>query len=260
METFILNLLESISNIDFGFVWQIFLYSLVLFWIVVVYWVWLDSGERTSNEKVRVLYVFLVILLNVVGWIIYLIIRPSQTIEEVYWSDLERRYLKYETAELGDCPKCGTQLYPGYTHCPNCRYRLKVKCSRCDVYIDRKNKYCPYCGNEMRQRSSGKEESPTKEVMEKQIKATREEATEVVETKKTRYTIQKGFAVKIGDLVINGYNNVKEFVQGTVSSIGDFLKDKLQKKGSDTKNVKGKDRKVPVSKKKGKKKNKKKSK
>ncbi len=27
--------------------------------------------------------------------------------------DLERRYLKYETSELGDCPRCGSQLYPG---------------------------------------------------------------------------------------------------------------------------------------------------
>lgn len=217
MENFVLNLLDSIGSIDFAFVGQIFLYSLVLFWLVVVYWVWLDSGERTSNRNTRILYVLLVVILNVIGWIIYLIIRPSQTIEEIYWSDLERRYLKYETAELGDCSKCGTQLYPGYTFCPTCRYQLKRKCTQCDVYIDRKNKHCPYCGKEMRKRVSPDQESPSQEVMEKQIQATKDEATEVVETKRTRYTIQKDFSVKVGDTVLRVMGNVKEAVVGLFS-------------------------------------------
>lgn len=206
MEQFILDFLESIGNIDFKFVWNIFLYALIVFWFVVLYWVWLDSGDRTSNRTVRYLYVLLVASLNVVGWIIYLIIRPTQTIEEIYWADLERRYLKYETAELGDCPRCGTQLYPGFTFCPNCKYKLKRRCERCEVLVDKKNKYCPYCGQEMKKKSSVVEElAPTQEVMEKQIQATKDEATEVVETKKTRYSIRKGFSVKIGESIVGGY-------------------------------------------------------
>lgn len=206
MEQFILDFLESIGNIDFKFVWNIFLYALIVFWFVVLYWVWLDSGDRTSNRTVRYLYVLLVASLNVVGWIIYLIIRPTQTIEEIYWADLERRYLKYETAELGDCPRCGTQLYPGFTFCPNCKYKLKRRCERCEVLVDKKNKYCPYCGQEMKKKSSIVEElAPTQEVMEKQIQATKDEATEVVETKKTRYSIRKGFSVKIGESIVGGY-------------------------------------------------------
>lgn len=217
MEQFILDFLESIGNIDFKFVWNIFLYALIVFWFVVLYWVWLDSGDRTSNRTVRYLYVLLVASLNVVGWIIYLIIRPTQTIEEIYWADLERRYLKYETAELGDCPRCGTQLYPGFTFCPNCKYKLKRRCERCEVLVDKKNKYCPYCGQEMKKKSSVVEElAPTQEVMEKQIQATKDEATEVVETKKTRYSIRKGFSVKIGESIVGGYeiiiNQSKKFL------------------------------------------------
>ena len=217
MEQFILDFLESIGNIDFKFVWNIFLYALIVFWFVVLYWVWLDSGDRTSNRTVRYLYVLLVASLNVVGWIIYLIIRPTQTIEEIYWADLERRYLKYETAELGDCPRCGTQLYPGFTFCPNCKYKLKRRCERCEVLVDKKNKYCPYCRQEMKEKSSVVEElAPTQEVMEKQIQATKDEATEVVETKKTRYSIRKGFSVKIGESIVGGYeiiiNQSKKFL------------------------------------------------
>jgi RNA polymerase subunit RPABC4/transcription elongation factor Spt4 len=206
MEQFILDFLESVGNINFKFVWNIFLYALIVFWFVVLYWVWLDSGDRTSNRSVRYLYVLLVASLNVVGWIIYLIIRPTQTIEEIYWADLERRYLKYETAELGDCPKCGTQLYPGFTFCPNCKYKLKKRCERCEVLVDKKNKYCPYCGQEMKKKSSTvKELVPTQEVMEKQIQATKDEATEVVEANMTRYSTKKGFSVKIGESIVNGY-------------------------------------------------------
>ena len=217
MEEFILNLLESIGNIDFSFVWEIFLYSLIVFWIVVLYWVWLDSGERSSNKFVRFSYVLLVAALNVVGWIIYLIIRPTQTIEEIYWSDLERRYLKYETSELGDCAKCGRQLYPGFVFCPHCRERIKIKCPGCKVSVDKKSKFCPHCGTSIKKRLSPDQESPTKEVMEKQIQATKDEATQVVESKGTRYSTKKGFAVKIGESVIGGYKIIGQKLKEIIS-------------------------------------------
>jgi RNA polymerase subunit RPABC4/transcription elongation factor Spt4 len=228
MEQFILNLLKSVGNIDFGFVWQIFLYSLIIFWLVVLYWIWLDSGDRTSNTTVRCLYVLLAASLNVIGLIIYLIIRPSQTIEEIYWADLERRYLKYETSSLGDCPQCGAQLYPGYNFCPNCKYKLKRRCSRCEVLVDRKNKYCPNCGQEMKKRVSPEEASPTKEVMEQQIQASKDEATEVVETKKTRYSIQSGFSVKIGEAIVSGYEIIINKSKELFNKAKDFFKPKKE--------------------------------
>lgn len=222
MEQFILDLLDGIGSIDFKFVWQIFSYALVVFWLVVLYWVWLDSGDRTSNKTVRYLYVLLVASLNVIGWIIYLMIRPSQTIEEIYWADLERRYLKFETAELGDCPRCGTQLYPGYTYCPNCKYKLKRKCSKCEVFVDKKNKYCPYCGEEMGKRLTPEQLSPTQEVMQQQIQATKDEATEIVETKKTRYSTQKAVSVKIGESIVGGYQIIFRKIRELILKIKEF--------------------------------------
>jgi hypothetical protein len=205
MEDFILDLLENVGNIDFRIVWQIFLYGLAVFWFVVLYWVWLDSGDRTSNKAIRISYVLLVAVLNIIGLFIYLIIRPGQTIEEIYWADLERRYLKYETAELGDCPRCGTQLFPGYTFCPNCRYKLKRKCGSCKVYVDKRNKFCPHCGQEMRKRRSPEQVSPTREVMQEQINATKEEAKEIVGSQKTRYSQSGGLAVRVGESIVGGY-------------------------------------------------------
>lgn len=206
METFLLNLLDGVGQINFQLVGRILLIVFVIFWIVVLDWVWLDAGERTGNKTARIIYLLLVLFLNVFGWIIYLIIRPSQTIEQIYWGDLERRYLKYETAELGDCPKCGTQLYPGYVYCPKCGLELKVKCSGCDLYIDKSSEYCPFCGEKANKETVQKEMLPTREVMEQQIQASKEEATKVVESEQTRYSTKKqGLTVKLGSAIIGGY-------------------------------------------------------
>lgn len=220
MEDFILNFFDGLSNIDFNFVWTLFGIALSAFWIVVLYWVWLDSGERTTKKETRIAYLILVILLFVVGLIIYLLIRPNQTIEEIYWADLERRYLKYETAELGDCPKCGTQLSPGFNYCPNCKYVIKVKCPQCGVEIDKQYKYCPSCGNQMKERvQSFEEELPSKEVMQEQIQASKEEAADVVESKRIRYMVRKGIAESIGDKIVELFKkDVKKDSENTKES------------------------------------------
>lgn len=210
MEEAILQFFEGITKIDFNFVWTLLLIALGIFWVVVLYWVWLDSGDRTSSTGARIGYVLLALLLFIPGLIIYLLIRPPQTIEEIYWADLERRYLKYETAELGDCPRCGTQLFPGFTYCPNCRLLLKVKCPNCEVEMDKNYQYCPSCGYTMKKKSDipVEEEAPSKEVMEEQIQASKEEAIETVRAKRTRYSGPGGVAEKLGDGIIKFFNSL----------------------------------------------------
>ena len=206
METFLLNLLNGVGQINFQIVSKLFILVFVVFWIVVLDWVWMDSGERTTNKKARIIYVLLVLFLNIFGWIIYLIIRPSQTIEQIYWADLERRYLKYETAELGDCAKCGAQLYPGYTFCPKCGLEIKKKCKACGMYIEKDSEYCAFCGQKVSSEVVVEEQAPSKEVMEQQIQASKEEAAKVVESEQTRYSTKKrSLTVKLGALLIHGY-------------------------------------------------------
>lgn len=208
MEDFLLNLLNGVGKINFKLVEIIFLLIFIIFWIVVLDWVWMDSGERTTNRRARIIYVLLVLFLNVIGWIIYLIIRPSQTIEQIYWADLERRYLKYETAELDDCVKCGTQLYPGYTFCPKCGLEIKMKCKACGTYIEKDSDFCAFCGKKVTAEEVV-EEAPSKEVMEQQIQASKEEAAMVVESEKTRYSTKKrSLAVKIGAALIHSYESL----------------------------------------------------
>lgn len=243
METFLLNLLNTVGNINFTLVGKIFALVFIVFWIVVLDWVWTDAGERTSNRTSRIAYLLLPVFLNIFGWIIYLIIRPSQTIEQIYWSDLERRYLKYETAELGDCPKCGAQLYPGYTYCPKCGSEIKTKCTACEMYIDKNSKFCPYCGERTERERTVEEQVISKEIMEQQINESKEEAAKVVANEQTRYSVKKrSLTVKLGSAIIGGYQLMGE-------KIKQYL-DKKPKKEEVVQSIKPKKRKEKKKKKK----------
>lgn len=202
-EEFILNIVDGIANTNYNMLGTIVGVISIIFWLVVTSWIWVDSDERTTSKWMRLFYV-LIGLIPVVGWIIYLIVRPSETIDEIYWGDLERRYLKYEAKDLGDCPRCGTQLYPGFIFCPNCKKRLKRKCSKCEVYVELEYKYCPHCGNQMTHKPK-KEKEISKEEKEKQIEETKEEAHETVKSKKSKYKHEQNFISRVGQSVIRGY-------------------------------------------------------
>jgi hypothetical protein len=135
-----------------------------------------------------------------------LIIRPNETIEQIYWADLERRYLKYETSELGDCPECGSQLFPGYLFCSNCGCDIKRKCSGCGVMISKSAQFCPYCSKKVID-NIHEEEYPSPEIMQQQILASKEEAIESVESNRLRYKQGGSFVVKLGDTIILGWKN-----------------------------------------------------
>lgn len=230
MENFILGIFEGSVTFPFDGAMSILVTLFIIFWGIVLGWVWLDSSSRTSNQYLRIFSVFLVLFLNILGLIIYLIMRPSQTIEEIYWADLERRYLKYETAELGDCPKCAYQLQPGFVHCPSCEYELKVKCDKCDVWIDKDWNSCAYCGTENSEKRKRKDkEEVSVEEMAEQIKASKEEAVETVESKKTRYAVRTG---------------IVEYIFSSVRKVISELKKKIVKKKKTKSNIKKKSKKV----------------
>jgi uncharacterized OB-fold protein len=208
LENIILDFFDFVGNIDFNMFGTLFIVALVVFWLVIIGWVWIDSSERTSKKGLKIGYILLVIFFNIFGLIIYLIIRPSETIEEIYWEDLERRYLKYETSELGDCPRCGSQLYPGYVFCTDCGYRLKVKCPQCGVLIDKDHLFCEYCGFKIKEKKEIQEEHPTVQAMEKQITATKREAEKTVESKMTKYKTGNSFVVKLGNSIVSSISKL----------------------------------------------------
>lgn len=228
-EEFILNFVDGVANTNFNILGTIVFAVSIIFWLVVTSWIWVDSDERTTSKWMRVFYVFIG-LIPILGWIIYLIVRPSETIDEIYWGDLERRYLKYEAKDLGDCPRCGTQLYPGFIFCPNCKKRIKRKCSVCEVYVDLEYKYCTNCGNQM-QKNVVKEKEVTKEEMQKNIDETKEEVHETVKSKRSKYKKEENFVHRVGESVIRGYELIgKKVKRGFEKTKASVSKIKVGKK------------------------------
>ena len=207
-EDLVISMVDSITTANYNLIGTIVALIAIIFWVVVTSWIWVDSDERTTNKWIRIFYV-VIGMIPIFGWIIYLIVRPPETIDEIYWGDLERRYLKYEAKDLGDCPKCGTQLYPGYIFCPNCKKRIKIKCAKCGVYVDLDSKYCTHCGNQLKNLVV-KEEEISHEEMQKQIEETKEEAHETVKSKKSKYKQEQNFLHRVGESIKKGYSLLGE--------------------------------------------------
>jgi hypothetical protein len=148
MEDAILDTMLFLEDLDFLMVFRVFGLGLFVFWLVVIGWAAIDASERLESKWLRLLSVLLVILIPIFGLLIYLTVRPRETLEEAKWTGAERRYLKFETAGLYDCPSCGYEVFPNHIFCPNCGYELRFKCESCDVYLEPEWNTCPYCGEE----------------------------------------------------------------------------------------------------------------
>lgn len=247
-ESTLLDMLEGVGNFDFNILIRSFLASLVVIWFFIAVWVWIDSGERTRNILFRIFSVLLVAPFNVVGLIIYLILRPKETIENVYWGDLERRYLLYETSELGDCPQCGDQLSPGFNICPSCSYELKVKCKGCEMMLDRKWNFCPYCKEKVLH-PLPEEEGISKEVIRQRVEQSRQEIRFKVEQEGTRYKTATGVTVRLGNIVMHGVMSlgkaVNDFVVNIVASIKPSKSDRKDNSIKDKNSSETEEQKLP---------------
>lgn len=254
-EQALLQFVEGIGNTDFSIIITLIQLAFVAFWIVVLGWVWVDASERTTNFFMKLMAVILVAVLNILGLIIYLLLRPKQTIQELYWADLERRYLKYETAELGDCKNCKFSLQPGFNICPKCGVQLKKQCANCHVWVDKSYTYCPFCtstvGTPVVRREVVAPVVPEK--MEEAVNKSKEEAIKVVEGNKTKYVDRQGvlskvkgevtsFLKKVGDAALarQRANKAKKEAAALAKKTAVVVPAKVEKKKKDKKHKKRK--------------------
>jgi hypothetical protein len=107
--------------------------ALIALWIYVIVWVFRDAERRGMNG---LLWALLVLIGNIVGLIIYLIVR-SETPG------------KPRVAAVEKCPGCGNENPPGFSYCPHCGASLKPVCPGCKKPVDRSWKVCPNCGTSL---------------------------------------------------------------------------------------------------------------
>ena len=134
-------ILQQISTIAIIFS-AIFLAAL---WLSLIFWTSRDIRKRSHDRFMRVISVVVVTVLFLPGFLIYLILRPSKTLEEDYQKSLEEEALLQTLESSALCPGCERHVQPDWIVCPSCNTILKKTCQHCGKLLDLPWSICPYC-------------------------------------------------------------------------------------------------------------------
>jgi RNA polymerase subunit RPABC4/transcription elongation factor Spt4 len=121
---------------------------LAALWLSLVIWAFRDMRNRSRDPFAQLLAALLVAALPIVGIIIYLILRPPETLAEAYERALEEEALLQEIEERPACPGCSRTVDPHWILCPHCHTRLRKACPDCNSLMELQWNLCPFCGNQ----------------------------------------------------------------------------------------------------------------
>ena len=114
-------------------------------WAALIIWTFFDIKKRTDNVLYQVASAVLVLTAGLLGFAIYLILRPSGTKEEIAIRLFEEKILEI-SSQVNVCPKCNEVINERSLFCPNCAASLKDECSSCQKQLNFSWNACPYCG------------------------------------------------------------------------------------------------------------------
>lgn len=99
--------LEFISSPSFQWVEVGLLAYGGLLWLAIIIWVTRDSIHRSRSLLFQTFAILLNLLIPLLGVLLYLIIRPSQTLLERYYHEMEQRLLREAIQEKPSRKKRG---------------------------------------------------------------------------------------------------------------------------------------------------------
>ena len=152
------NLLTAVVNSDvFLYIIASFGILLVAIWVALIYWTFQDAKKRYKEIYPWIIFSTLVFLGGIFGIIIYLIIRPSETINEKQDQVLERDMIKdFSESEKIKCLGCKKEVLVAFNFCPHCQEKLKHQCSQCDEYVEFDHSFCPACSTKIKSKIKSK--------------------------------------------------------------------------------------------------------
>ena len=118
---------------------------LVAFWIGLVVWTFRDIRSRTRDVFAWFLATVLVLILGPIGWLLYFLLRPRETLAQVYDRQLEEEVLLRDITTRRACRKCQTVTEAEWLLCPRCGTELRHQCTDCGRPLELDWIACPYC-------------------------------------------------------------------------------------------------------------------
>jgi hypothetical protein len=137
---------------------QLIVIYVVLLWLGTAYWAFRDMQARTENPILpyfaAALIIFFTPLLFVFAVVLYLIVRPRETLAEVYERSLAEESLLAEVEKNELCPVCRDRVDSEWLVCPNCRTRLHRVCPSCNRLAEPTWPLCAFCGKDFERGSA----------------------------------------------------------------------------------------------------------
>ncbi len=114
-------------------------------WAGTIVWTINDMRARSFDLGAMILAACLVALVPFVGLVVYLLVRPKETLADIYDRALEEDALLNERKVRCDCPNCDAPVREEWAFCPECQHQLLIRCGHCGQNRRADWKYCAFC-------------------------------------------------------------------------------------------------------------------
>ena len=145
----------GISNDGLNLVVNLLVLMLVVVWLALIVYTYLDAKRRISDPFL-VGCATLGSFFPYLGTAVYAIVRPPEFLEDAHERELEIRAAELRVRQLAEasCPGCGYPIEKNYLRCPQCQRRLKDPCQSCGKPVDPRWSLCPYCETPIAERAA----------------------------------------------------------------------------------------------------------
>ena len=142
------DILAFFQNPIWKYLFYGLIFVLIIVWLAFVYWTYRDAKLRVESQASAIFWAVIILMLNFLGLILYLILRPPEYLDDVVERDLEIETMEtlLNNKEFS-CPACGNPVKDDFLICPYCRKKLKSSCINCGKPLSLNWKVCPYCRN-----------------------------------------------------------------------------------------------------------------
>lgn len=146
MDTTFETIRRILTSPLWGVAWRVFLVSLAVLWLALVFWTLKDARRRIDDGLVVAVCVATSLVFPFVGTLVYVMLRPAEYLVEARERELEMLAVEQELRALRVCPTCQEPVREDYLACPRCGRSLRELCSSCARPLEYSWKVCPYCG------------------------------------------------------------------------------------------------------------------
>ena len=118
-------------------------------WFALIVWTYRDIEQRTRSVITQIFATLLSVLFFVPGALLYLVLRPRDTLDEAFQRSLEEEYLLQDLEDLPRCHSCHRAIESDWVICPSCHTELRHECPTCAHLVRVTWDICPYCATEL---------------------------------------------------------------------------------------------------------------